>query len=512
MVAEAVAGCDFDYCCVDMQHGLADYPAMVRMLQAISTTECTPVVRVPWNEPGIIGRVLDAGAMGVVIPMVNSVAEAHAAVAACRYHPDGARSFGPLRASLYGGPDYFTHANREVACIPMIETREAIGCLEQILEVTGIDAVYVGPADLAVTYGLPPGRGQPRSGLPGSAGHGRAGLPCPGDRTRHPLERRRRRHPADAGLPDGDRHRRLRGRRGRCATRPRPGQGCAGRRHRAACTESIAGGCAPGPIRRPAPWRSHGRPAPPVQPVGRAYAGARRWTAWEPHGRTTWLSGASCRCPPPTRRCPAGTTPSPCPRPTSSTATRCSRRSPRASRRRSSAWAASGARSGSSGRRPACAPPPSATPAASPRTPPTRRCARGCTGHAEVVLVVFDPPVTATSTLLKVFWEGHDPTQGMRQGNDVGTQYRSAIYTTDDRPAGGGRGQSGPLPGGADHGRLRRDHHRDRPAPTFYYAEDYHQQYLAKVPNGYCGLGGTGVSCPVGLVAPTDRTDPSRAP
>jgi 4-hydroxy-2-oxoheptanedioate aldolase len=161
VVAEAVAGSGFDYCCVDMQHGLADYPAMVQMLQAISTTECTPIVRVPWNEPGIIGRVLDAGAMGVVIPMVNSPAEARAAVAACRYHPDGARSFGPLRASLYGGPDYFQHANREVACIPMIETRDAIGCLEQILEVSGIDAVYVGPADLAVTYGLPPGVDNP---------------------------------------------------------------------------------------------------------------------------------------------------------------------------------------------------------------------------------------------------------------------------------------------------------------------------------------------------------------
>ena len=161
VVAEAVAGSGFDYCCVDMQHGLADYPAMVGMLQAISTTDCTPVVRVPWNEPGIIGRVLDAGAMGVVIPMVNSVAEAQAAVAACRYHPDGARSFGPLRATLYGGPDYFTHANREVACIPMIETRDAIGRLDQILDVAGIDAVYVGPADLAVTYGLPPGVDNP---------------------------------------------------------------------------------------------------------------------------------------------------------------------------------------------------------------------------------------------------------------------------------------------------------------------------------------------------------------
>jgi 4-hydroxy-2-oxoheptanedioate aldolase len=161
VVAEAVAGSGFDYCCVDMQHGLADYASMVAMLQAISTTDCTPVVRVPWNEPGIIGRVLDAGAMGVVIPMVNSVPEARAAVSTCRNYPDGARSFGPLRAGLYGGPDYYEHANREVACIPMIETRDAIGGLDAILDVPGIDAVYVGPADLAITFGLPPGVDNP---------------------------------------------------------------------------------------------------------------------------------------------------------------------------------------------------------------------------------------------------------------------------------------------------------------------------------------------------------------
>jgi 4-hydroxy-2-oxoheptanedioate aldolase len=162
VVAEGIAGSGaVDYCCVDMQHGLADYSTMVSMLQAISTSDCTPIVRVPWNEPGIIGRVLDAGAMGVVIPMVNSVAEARAAVAACRYHPDGARSYGPVRASLYGGPDYYEHANREVACIPMIETREAISGLDAILDVAGIDAVYVGPADLAITYGLPPGVDNP---------------------------------------------------------------------------------------------------------------------------------------------------------------------------------------------------------------------------------------------------------------------------------------------------------------------------------------------------------------
>ena len=161
LLAEVAATSGYDYVCVDMQHGMSDLGQVVAMLHAMARTPTVPIVRVPWNEQGIIGRVLDAGAMGVVIPMVNSVAEAQAAVAACRYHPDGARSFGPLRATLYGGPDYFTHANREVACIPMIETRDAIGRLDQILDVAGIDAVYVGPADLAVTYGLPPGVDNP---------------------------------------------------------------------------------------------------------------------------------------------------------------------------------------------------------------------------------------------------------------------------------------------------------------------------------------------------------------
>jgi peptide-methionine (S)-S-oxide reductase len=123
----------------------------------------------------------------------------------------------------------------------------------------------------------------------------------------------------------------------------------------------------------------------------------------------------------------------------------------------------------------------------------------GHTGHTEAVLVVFDPAVVSYDELLKVFWEHHDPTQGMRQGNDVGTQYRSAIYTYSDEQQ---------LAAERSRDRyqevLRAAHFDDvtteiRPAPPFYYAEDYHQQYLAKNPGGYCGLGGTGVSCPVGL-------------
>ncbi|MDJ0904500.1 MAG: peptide-methionine (S)-S-oxide reductase MsrA [Woeseiaceae bacterium] len=127
----------------------------------------------------------------------------------------------------------------------------------------------------------------------------------------------------------------------------------------------------------------------------------------------------------------------------------------------------------------------------------------GSTGHAEVVLVVFDPAVISYERLLAEFWENHDPTQGMRQGNDIGTQYRSAIYTLDDDQDAAAR-QS--LPG--YQAELHKAGYGDitteiKALDKFWYAEDYHQQYLAKNPGGYCGVGGTGVSCPVGLV--TDR-------
>ncbi len=158
VVAEAVADSGFDYVNIDMQHGFADYAAVVEMLRALETGARASALtcRVPWNEPGIIGRVLDAGAMGVIIPMVNNVEQAERAVAACRYAPDGARSYGPIRAARVNGPDYHASANERVACIPMIETVEALGNLDAILDVPGIDAVYVGPADLSLTLGLAP--------------------------------------------------------------------------------------------------------------------------------------------------------------------------------------------------------------------------------------------------------------------------------------------------------------------------------------------------------------------
>ena len=123
----------------------------------------------------------------------------------------------------------------------------------------------------------------------------------------------------------------------------------------------------------------------------------------------------------------------------------------------------------------------------------------GRTGHTEVVLVVFDPSKTSREEILKLFWENHDPTQGMRQGNDVGTQYRSAIYVTSPEQraaAEATKAAFGERLGAAGYGDISTE---IVDAGEFYYAEDYHQQYLAKVPNGYCGLGGTGVSCPIGL-------------
>jgi peptide-methionine (S)-S-oxide reductase len=123
----------------------------------------------------------------------------------------------------------------------------------------------------------------------------------------------------------------------------------------------------------------------------------------------------------------------------------------------------------------------------------------GRTGHTEAVLVVFDPKVTSIDEMLRVFWENHDPTQGMRQGNDVGTQYRSSVYTFDDaqaRAVEASRVMFQDQLNAAKYGEITTE---IAPAATFYYAEDYHQQYLAKNPNGYCGLGGTGVSCPIGV-------------
>jgi len=135
--------------------------------------------------------------------------------------------------------------------------------------------------------------------------------------------------------------------------------------------------------------------------------------------------------------------------------------------------------------------------------PSYREVCSGMTGHAEVVLVVFDPKVVSYEDLLRTFWESHDPTQGMRQGNDVGTQYRSGIYYYDDAQRAAAERTRDLFQAELAKVRFGRITTELQSAPEFYYAEDYHQQYLAKNPGGYCGLGGTGVSCPTGVQTTT---------
>jgi 4-hydroxy-2-oxoheptanedioate aldolase len=157
-LAELTAHAGFDALTIDMQHGLADYQATLSMLQAISATDVVPMARVPWNEPSIIMQVLDAGAYGVICPMVNTREQAEAFVGACRYPPAGYRSYGPIRAALYAGDDYLAKANDAVLTIAQIETAEALENLDEILRVKGLNGVYVGTMDLSISLGLaPPG-------------------------------------------------------------------------------------------------------------------------------------------------------------------------------------------------------------------------------------------------------------------------------------------------------------------------------------------------------------------
>jgi 4-hydroxy-2-oxoheptanedioate aldolase len=154
--AETMAQQGWDALTIDLQHGVVDYATMIPMLQAISTTATVPVVRVPWLEPGILMKTLDAGAYAVICPMVNTREDAQKLVAWTNYAPQGTRSFGPVRALLYGGADYFQHANRTVVRFAMIETAQAIDNLDAILAVEGLDAVYIGPSDLSISLGCKP--------------------------------------------------------------------------------------------------------------------------------------------------------------------------------------------------------------------------------------------------------------------------------------------------------------------------------------------------------------------
>ena len=154
--AETMAHQGWDSLTVDLQHGVVDYQAMVTMLQAISTTDTVPVVRVPWLEPGILMKTLDAGAYAVICPMVNTRADAEKLVAYTHYAPRGTRSFGPVRALLYGGADYPKHANDTIVTFAMIETAQALDNLEEIMSTPGLDAIYIGPSDLSLALGCNP--------------------------------------------------------------------------------------------------------------------------------------------------------------------------------------------------------------------------------------------------------------------------------------------------------------------------------------------------------------------
>ncbi len=154
--AENMAHQGWDSLTIDLQHGLVDYQSAVAMLQAISTTPTVPLARVPWLEPGIIMKMLDAGAYGVICPMINSRDEAERLIGACRYAPQGYRSFGPTRAVLYAGADYAANANDTVLAIAMIETAKALDNLDSILATPGLDGIYVGPSDLSLALGCPP--------------------------------------------------------------------------------------------------------------------------------------------------------------------------------------------------------------------------------------------------------------------------------------------------------------------------------------------------------------------
>jgi 4-hydroxy-2-oxoheptanedioate aldolase len=154
--AETMAHQGWDTLTIDLQHGVVDYQAMVGMLQAISTTATVPIVRVPGLEPGIIMKTLDAGAYGVICPMVNTREEAQRFVAYTSYAPKGTRSFGPVRALLYGGADYPAKANETIVRFAMIETAQALDNLDAILSVEGLDAIYIGPSDLSLALGCKP--------------------------------------------------------------------------------------------------------------------------------------------------------------------------------------------------------------------------------------------------------------------------------------------------------------------------------------------------------------------
>lgn len=156
-VAEMLARTGADWICFDLQHGLMDYTDLTRLLPAVTGTPVTPLVRVAANQPDLIGKALDAGARGVIVPMVNTAEDARRAVASCYYPPKGQRSCGPMRDAMLEGLSYLATANDEIACILMIETEEGMKNLESIAAVAGVSGLFVGPMDLTYGLGLSPG-------------------------------------------------------------------------------------------------------------------------------------------------------------------------------------------------------------------------------------------------------------------------------------------------------------------------------------------------------------------
>ena len=154
--AEAMSKMGWDSITIDMQHGQSDYNTSIGMLQAISNNNCVPFVRVPWNEPGIIMRMLDLGVLGIISPMINNKKECEDFVSYCHYPPIGKRSFGPMRAQIVYGSDYYDKANDNIISLAMIETKEAVDNIDEILSVPNLTGVYIGPADMNSSYGKKP--------------------------------------------------------------------------------------------------------------------------------------------------------------------------------------------------------------------------------------------------------------------------------------------------------------------------------------------------------------------
>lgn len=154
--AELMGHQDFDAVTIDTQHGMMGFDTAVAMFQALSATPTIPFARVLKNDPGLIMQLLDAGAYGIICPMVSTPDDARQLVDACRYPPRGARSFGPARGLMYGGADYFANADEEIITMAMIETREGLDNLEEIVATEGLDGIYVGPNDLCLALGVQP--------------------------------------------------------------------------------------------------------------------------------------------------------------------------------------------------------------------------------------------------------------------------------------------------------------------------------------------------------------------